>query len=223
MVTSGCGPHTVSHGCAFMVWSNNFRDSTWTLCDALTGVVQAPHGNLQCFSYPTGPVRGPCGTCKGAVRHRYRHKGIDTNRICKIPIQHLMWQYGRPLQSLHRLFTGCVWSVSELGLVQTVCQIPRPISLGIWPPVLHTPLCIVTTNPSRTGLNPLMETTIDSDHGLSHVWHQAMVWTNAGLLSVRLLGTNFSRFESAFHHFHSRKYIWKCLKKGGQFVSASVC
>ena len=111
------------------------------------------------------------------------HKGIDTNRICKIPIQHLMWLYRRPLQSLHRLFTGCVRSVSELRLLQTVRQIPRPISLGIWPPVLHTPLCIVTTNPSRTGLNPVMETTIDSDHGLLHVCHQAMVWTNAGLLS----------------------------------------
>ena len=35
--------------------------------------VLAPHGNLQCFSYPTGPVRGPCVTHKGAVRRPYAH------------------------------------------------------------------------------------------------------------------------------------------------------
>ena len=34
---------------------------------------RAPHGNLQCFSYPTGPVRGPCATRKGAIRRPYGH------------------------------------------------------------------------------------------------------------------------------------------------------
>ena len=45
------------------------------------------------------------------------------------------------------------------GLVRTVHQIPRPIGLGIWLPVSHTPSCIVTTNPSRTGLDPLIQNT----------------------------------------------------------------
>ena len=31
-----------------------------------------------------------------------------------------------------------------------------PKSLGIWLPVSHAPSCIVTTNPSKTGLNPLI-------------------------------------------------------------------
>ena len=39
--------------------------------------------------------------------------------------------------------------------MRTVCQIPRANALGIWLPVSHAPSCIVTTNPSRTGLNPL--------------------------------------------------------------------
>ena len=44
---------------------------------------------------------------------------------------------------------------SALGLVWTVPQIQRPLGRGIWLPVSHAPSCIVTTNPSRTGLNPL--------------------------------------------------------------------
>ena len=47
--------------------------------------VRAPQGNLQCFSYPTGPVRGACGTCRTApLRTR---KGIDTTQIDKNPAQ----------------------------------------------------------------------------------------------------------------------------------------
>ena len=41
---------------------------------------------------------------------------------------------------------------NALGLVRTVC---RPNGLGIGPPVLHAPKCIVTTNPSRICLNSL--------------------------------------------------------------------
>ena len=40
--------------------------------------------------------------------------------------------------------------------MRTVRQIPRAIALGIWLPVSHAPSCIVTTNPSTTGLNPLI-------------------------------------------------------------------
>ena len=36
-----------------------------------------------------------------------------------------------------------------------------------------------------------------------HVRRQVINWTNAGLLSIGLLGTYFS------NHFHSRKYNWK--------------
>ena len=51
---------TAWHGCALMVWSINSQDSTGTPCDARVGISWAPYENLQCFSYPTGPVRGPC-------------------------------------------------------------------------------------------------------------------------------------------------------------------
>ena len=40
-----------------MVWLNNSQDSTGIPCGRSAGAVRAQHGNLQCFSYPTGPVR----------------------------------------------------------------------------------------------------------------------------------------------------------------------
>ena len=46
--------------------------------------------------------------------------------------------------------------VPRAQLVRTGRQIPRANALGIWLPVSHAPSCIVTTNPSRTGLNPLI-------------------------------------------------------------------
>ena len=35
-------------------------------------------------------------------------------------------------------------------------------------------------------------TIIGSDNGLSPGWHQAIIWTNAGILLIRPLGTNFN-------------------------------
>ena len=39
---------------------------------------------------------------------------------------------------------------------------------------------------------------------------QAIIWTNAGILLIRTLATNFSEILGKIHHFHSRKCIWKC-------------
>ena len=66
----------------------------------------APYGNLQCFPYPTGPVRGPCRIRNGALRTR---KGIDTTRICKKKTARASYvtvrcPYG-PLTGPHGLFT----------------------------------------------------------------------------------------------------------------------
>ena len=49
---------------------------------------------------------------------------------------------------------------------------------------------------------------IGSDNGLSPIQHQAIIQTNAGLLSIGPLGTNFSEILN-YKTFHSRKYIWK--------------
>ena len=67
-------------------------------------------------------------------------------------------------------------------------------------------------------------TIIGSDNGLSPDRRQAIIWTNAGLLLIGPLGTNFSEILIKILHFHSRKCIWKCrLRNSGHFVSASMC
>ena len=102
-----------------MVWLNNSQDSRGTPCDARTGIVRAPHGNFQCFSYPTGPVRGPCVTRKGVVRRPYGHtRELAQPALAKIPHGRRIWPYGartHPLRSPHGLFTGCLRYLNSYG------------------------------------------------------------------------------------------------------------
>ena len=69
------------------------------------------------------------------------------------------------------------------------------------------------------------QTIIGSDNGLSPGGRQAIIWTDAGILLIWPLGTNFSEILIEIHaFFHSRKCIWKCrLRNGVHFVSASIC
>ena len=48
-------------------------------------------------------------------------------------------------------------------------------------------------------------TTIGSDNGLSPGRHQAIIWTNDGILLIRTLGTNFSEILSKIHSFSFKK------------------
>ena len=54
---------------------------------------------------------------------------------------------------------------------------------------------------------------------------QTVIWTNAGILLIGPLGTNFSEILiKKFLYFHSRKHISNCRQEiGGHFVSASMC
>ena len=60
---------------------------------------------------------------------------------------------------------------------------------------------------------------IVSDNGLSPGWHQAIIWTNSGILLIGPLGRNFSGILSEIHIFSFQKM---CLKmsseKFGHFV-----
>ena len=65
---------------------------------------------------------------------------------------------------------------------------------------------------------------IGSDHGLSPGQRQAIIWTNAGISSIKLFGTNFTDNGIGIDTFSSRKCIWKCcLENSSHFVSASMC
>ena len=65
---------------------------------------------------------------------------------------------------------------------------------------------------------------IGSDNGSSPDRRQAIIRSNAGIVSIGPLGTNFSEILIEIHNFHSRKCMLKCrLENGGHFVSASMC
>ena len=53
-------------------------------------------------------------------------------------------------------------------------------------------------------------TIIGSDIALSPGRRQAIIWTNAGILLIRPVGTNLREILIEIYIFHSRKYIWKC-------------
>ena len=48
-------------------------------------------------------------------------------------------------------------------------------------------------------------TIIGSDDGLSLGWHQAIIWTNDGLLSIETLGTNFSEIVIKIETFSNKE------------------
>ena len=54
-------------------------------------------------------------------------------------------------------------------------------------------------------------TIIDSDNGLSPGRHQAIIWTNAGILLIRTLGTNFSEILSKIQIFSFKNMHVKML------------
>ena len=67
-------------------------------------------------------------------------------------------------------------------------------------------------------------TIIVSDNGLSPGWRYAIIWTNAGLLLIGPLGTNFSEIlieiqTSSFKKMHLK--VW--LQNGVHFAFASMC
>ena len=63
-------------------------------------------------------------------------------------------------------------------------------------------------------------TIIGSNNGLLPERHQAIIWTNAGIL---LIGQTSMKFQSQFKHFHSRKCIWRCRLRNGVHLSRPQC
>ena len=65
---------------------------------------------------------------------------------------------------------------------------------------------------------------LGSDNGLLPGRHQAIIWTNAGILFIGPLGTNFSEILIEIHTFSFKKLHLKMSSaKWRLFVSASMC
>ena len=73
----------------------------------------------------------------------------------------------------------------------TGCLAPPYPTLSHWGRVTH--ICVSKL------------TIIGSDNGLSPGRRQAIIWTNAGILSIRTLGTHFSEILSEIHAFSFKK------------------
>ena len=66
-------------------------------------------------------------------------------------------------------------------------------------------------------------TIIGVDNGLSPGRRKAIIWTNAGMLLIGSLRTNFNKILLEIHTFSFKKIHLKCrLENGGHFVSASM-
>ena len=91
--------------------------------------------------------------------------------------------------------------------------------------ICHSIYCRILTHWDRVThicVNKL--TIIGSDDGLSTGRRQAIIWTNARILLIEPLGTNFSEILIEILTFSFKKMHLKCrLENGGHLVSASMC
>ena len=105
----------------------------------------------------------------------------------------------------HALHNGCDYLfMLELKLIHVSKMGPRCVRkydclfwLTHWGRVTH--ICIGKL------------TIIGSDNGLSPGRRQAIIWTNAGILLIRLLGTNFSEILIGIQAFSFKKMHLKML------------
>ena len=66
-------------------------------------------------------------------------------------------------------------------------------------------------------------TTIGSDNGLSPGRRQVIIWSNAGILLIRLLGTNFSEILIGNQIFSFKKNTRKCRMRSGVLFYPGLC
>ena len=65
-------------------------------------------------------------------------------------------------------------------------------------------------------------TIIASDNGLLPGRRQAIIWTNAGILLIRTLGTNFSEILGETDSFSFKKMHLKMSSAGGRLFSLGL-
>ena len=87
-------------------------------------------------------------------------------------------------------------------------QIYFKMSYGKWRP-FRLGLSILTHWGRVTHICVSDLTSTDSDNGLAPGWRQAIIWTNARILLIRPLGTNFSEFLVEILIFSFKKMLLK--------------
>ena len=129
---------------------------------------------------------------------------------CRLQISWLIWQetWSTRHSVIATNFRGSLWNHKHFfprpiphakytyilmgqNLVLNICTVSLPCILTHWGRVTH--ICV----------NKL--TIIGSHNGLSPGRRQAIIWTNAGILLIRTLGTNFSEILGEIHSFSFSK------------------
>ena len=119
-----------------------------------------------------------------------------------------------------RRFTTQIWATYQLSPNHETITMNIIIFISVWE--LLAPVLTHWGRVTHICVGKL--TILGSDNGLSPGRRQAIIWTNAGILSIGPLGTNFSEILIKLHAFYARKCVWKCrLGNGGHLVSASMC
>ena len=131
---------------------------------------------------------------------------INLNYDIGFPFRTSIWTYCA--QNSTRFV--CSLYYIKYPVIQRLLMIPSMQFLTYWGRV--TNICVSKL------------TIIGSNNGLSPDRRQAIIWTNAGLLLIRPLGTNFSKILIEILKFSFKKSVWMCrLRNGGHFVPALMC
>ena len=116
--------------------------------------------------------------------------------LVKLPWGDCHWTSLIRSQHWFRWWLGAIrqWAITYTNVDTVVCH--RTVSLGCndlthWGRVRH--ICVSKL------------TIIGSDNGLSPGRCQAIIWTNAGILLIWTLGTNFNEILSEIHAFLFKK------------------
>ena len=104
----------------------------------------------------------------------------------------------------------CVHLKLSMILPRIHCQLKKPIFFTC----KHdkdqtTDQCLLTHWGQLTHICAGELTVIDSDNGLSPGRRQAIIWTNAAILFIESLKSNYSKIQSKIHTFSLKKGIWK--------------
>ena len=97
-------------------WHNqNWQNSRTGVVFGRTMPVRAPHGNHQCFSYPTGPVRGRAGPARVPYGSLADTQGNWHNQNWQNSRTGVVFGRTGPLRAPQGLFTGCLQYLNLYG------------------------------------------------------------------------------------------------------------
>ena len=152
------------------------------------------------------------------TRPQFVNTGLHRNDACDIPPMHGGFPSGNWLTYfIYCNTTNCrrisptpsLAYFTQISLIRFFGNMGCLDSITHWGRVTH--ICVGKL------------TTIDSDNGLSPGRRQAIIWTNAGILLIGPLGTNFSEILIGIQTFSFKKMLLKMSSaKWRPFVSASM-